>query len=299
MYSNCAELTNHYNGYKDKSKKLVVTSCGTYRLHSIPKLPTYRPRGRIDWQLIYIVSGKAYFHFHDISNETIVNSGNIILFQPKELQKYEYYGADKTEVFWVHFTGSDVKNLMHRYQIPFEQHVFYVGNSTEYVHIFHRMIQEMQMRGEGFEEMLTILLGQILIFLGRSISNGIDSHQRMRFEIENACKYFIENYNASVNIEKYAESIGLSSAWFISQFREYTGSTPGQYLITLRMTNAQHLLRETNDSIGRIALQVGYENPLYFSRIFKKQTGLPPSQYRLKFKNSPEPPAAAGLPIEM
>ena len=100
MYLNSAYLNNSAIDFKDKSKPLIVGSCGTYRLLSKPKLPTYRPRGRIDYQLLYINAGKAHFHFDSIDNETIVNAGNMILYRPKELQKYEYYGTDKTEVYF-------------------------------------------------------------------------------------------------------------------------------------------------------------------------------------------------------
>ena len=110
MYLNCGYMNNSAIDFKDKSKPLIVGSCGTYRLLTKPKLPTYRPRGRLDYQLIYISAGKAYFHFNNKDNETVITAGNMVLFRPKEFQKYEYYGTDKTEVYWVHFTGGDVKN---------------------------------------------------------------------------------------------------------------------------------------------------------------------------------------------
>lgn len=109
MYMNTGYLNHSHMDFKDKSRPLVVGSCGTYRLSSHPKLPTYRPRGRLDYQIIYITAGCGHFHFDNVDNETIVPAGNIVLYRPKELQKYEYYGKDKTEVYWIHFTGNNVK----------------------------------------------------------------------------------------------------------------------------------------------------------------------------------------------
>ena len=57
MYMNTGYLNHSHMDFKDKSRPLVVGSCGTYRLSSHPKLPTYRPRGRLDYQIIYITSG--------------------------------------------------------------------------------------------------------------------------------------------------------------------------------------------------------------------------------------------------
>ena len=65
-----------------------------------------------------------------------------MLFQPKEEQHYEYFGEDKPEVYWVHFTGSDVKNIIRRYGITDDIHVFYVGTSLQYQNIYKQMIQE-------------------------------------------------------------------------------------------------------------------------------------------------------------
>ena len=64
------------------SKPLVVGSCGNYRVLSHPKMPTYRPRGRLDYQIIYIASGKAHFHFDNAENETIIPAGNMVLYRP-------------------------------------------------------------------------------------------------------------------------------------------------------------------------------------------------------------------------
>ena len=92
MYMNTGYLNHSHMDFKDKSRPLIVGSCGTYRLSSHPKLPTYRPRGRLDYQIIYITAGCGHFHFDNVDNETIVPAGNIVLYRPKELQKYEYYG---------------------------------------------------------------------------------------------------------------------------------------------------------------------------------------------------------------
>ena len=73
MYTNNAYLNNSTIDRKDKSKPLVITMCGTYKLYTRPKLPTWRPRGRLDFQLLYIAAGKAHFHFDNNDEETIVH----------------------------------------------------------------------------------------------------------------------------------------------------------------------------------------------------------------------------------
>lgn len=281
MYMNSAYKNHSVLDFKDKSKPLTVGSCGTYRLSSRFRLPTYRPRGRLDFQIIYIASGQAYFHFGSPENETVVTAGNIILFRPKELQKYEYYGIDKTEVYWVHFTGSNVTNLLRKYGFPDERRVFHVGTSLEYERVFKRMILELQRCQDDYEEMLALLLRRLLIIFHREIAREhVLKNEYLDREMETAVFYFNENYNRGISIEEYAASRGMSVSWFIRNFKKYTGTTPMQFVTSIRMTNAQMLLETTNYTVGEISRIVGYDNPLYFSRLFRKQKGCPPSQCR-------------------
>lgn len=283
MYINSSYKNHSVLDFKDKSKPLIVGSCGTYRLSSLPKLPTYRPRGRVDFQIIYIASGRAYFHFGSPENETVVTAGNIVLFRPKELQKYEYYGIDKTEVYWVHFTGSDVKNILRKYGFPDDKRIFAVGTSLEYERVFKRIILELQRCQDDYEEMLALLLRYLLIIFRRELVKEHKSrNEYLDQEMEAAVSYLNENYNREINIETYAASRGMSVSWFIRNFKKYAGTTPMQFVTSIRITNAQMLLETTNYAVNEISRIVGYDNPLYFSRLFRKQKGCAPSQYRKK-----------------
>ncbi len=237
-------LNHSYLDFKDKRRPLIVGSCGTYRLSGDPKMPTYRPKGRQDYQIIYIASGLGHFHFDKTENETIVPAGNMVLYRPKELQKYEYYGADKTEVYWIHFTGSDVKNLLRKYGFKNNRRVFPVGSSLEYEHIFKQIILELQRCQDDYEEMLALLLTRLLIVFKRELSREhILKNEYLDREMDYAVSYFNENYNKDISIEQYAESRGMSVSWFIRNFKKYTGMTPMQFIVSRRINNAQLLFR--------------------------------------------------------
>lgn len=281
MYINSAYLHNSLVDFKDKSKPLVIGSCGVYRLRTKSILPTCRPRGRVDYQLLYVASGVGHFHFDNAETDTVVPAGNMVLYRPKEFQKYEYYGKDRTEVYWIHFTGNDVKNILRNYGVTDTTRVFYAGTSPEYETLFTRMISELQQCKDGYEEMLELLFRQLLITTHRQFSQKRSiSNEYLDREMSRAVQYFQEHYNREIRIDEYAASRGMSVSWFIRSFRQYTGKAPMQYLVSLRITNAQMLLETTNYSVAEIASMVGYDNPLYFSRLFHKHKGFSPSQYR-------------------
>lgn len=285
MYMDSASWRNSLVDFKDKKHPLFVGSCGTYHLYTKPLLPTHRPRGRLDYQILYIASGKAHFYFHGV--EEIVPAGNMVLYRPKEEQRYYYYGEDQTEVYWVHFTGNNVTNILRKYGIEDHVHVIHTGTSMEYKRLFLAMIQEMKLCKENYEELLVHYLYELLIMLHRLILRKPRIQNLMlSSEMNTAVQYFHANYNKKISIEEYAASQHMSVSWFIRNFKEYTNVTPAQYILSLRISNAQTLLETTSCNVSEIADIIGYDNPLYFSRIFKKQCGMSPSEFRKRLQNA-------------
>ena len=279
MYINSGYLNNSRLPFKDKSKPLIVGSCGTYRLRTKERLPTWRPRGRLDYQLLYVASGKTVFSFNGEPKE--VAAGHMVLFQPRQEQRYEYFAVDRPEVYWVHFTGSDVRNILRHYDIPLDRNVIYSGSSATYAYLFKEMINELQTCRTGYQELLEMYLRQIFLLVQRSWEERkptVSSY--LQEEIDYARKYFNEHYNEDISIEEYAQSRGMSVSWFLRNFKQMTMKSPMQYILAIRINNAVSLLETTDYNVTEISTIVGYENPLYFSRIFKKQKGVSPSEYR-------------------
>lgn len=278
MYINAGYLNNSRTDFKDNSTPLVVGSCGTYRLKTRPNLPTYWQKGRRDYQILYVANGKTHFWFD--GREEIVSTGHMVLYKPEEIQKYVYYLEDNPEVFWIHFTGSDVKNILAYHGISLDEHVFYCGVLPDYKALFRKIIQELQLCRYGYEDYIASLFNDILLLVDRQQHEQKKATGDIQEQIERAAAYFNENYNTKISIDDYAESLHISTNWFIHNFKQYAGMSPAQYILSLRMVNAQSLLERTTYNIKEISEIVGYENPLYFSRVFKKEIGKSPAQYR-------------------
>ena len=279
MYTYTGYLNNFDTDMDDQSRPLLVSGCGIYRLVKLPVMETIRPKGRLDYQLLYVSSGKAFF---DLGEETIVevSAGSMVLYRPGEPQRYWYCVQDRPEVCWIHFTGSQADRLLSESGFEKQKKVLSVDISSDYPALFRQIIRELQLKRPCFEEFLPLHLGRIFAEIHRSQKEHTLDHSLNRGEIAKAVHEFNESFAKEIYIRDYAAAQHMSVCWFIRSFRAYMGVTPMQYITSLRITRAKELLRSTSYSIQEISTMVGYENPLYFSRIFKKQTGSSPKEYR-------------------
>lgn len=278
MYINFGSINSRQAADGSCTAPLTVDSCGTCRLKKHASLPTIMRYDENAYQLFYIAAGKAHFWFDDA--EHVVTAGHMVLYRPQEERRYIYYLEDHPEVFWVYFSGSEAAAVLQAHEIPLDGHVFYSGIMPEYKNTFRRMIQELQLCQYAYRDYTAGLFQMMLVLVSRQRQERRSINGTTREQIEAAAAYFNENYTARINVDEYAESLHMSTAWFIRSFKQYVGLSPARYIQSLRIVNAQRLLERTKYSIGEVSEIVGYDNPLYFSRVFKKETGLSPAQYR-------------------
>lgn len=99
--------------------------------------------------------------------------------------------------------------------------------------------------------------------------------------IEKARQYIEQNFtDHSISLQSVSASVNMSSCYFSILFKQELGTSFINYLTHLRMEKAKQLLLYSDQKSYEIALAVGYENPTYFSTLFKKNTGLSPTEYR-------------------
>ena len=279
MYVFRGDLVNAVDGYIDTDKPLLITSAGNIRPRTAKKFYTTRPEGREDYQLLYVADGCAYFHFQ--GKEQKVDKGHMVIYWPGESQYYKLYSADGSEFFWVHFTGTDVERLLAEWGIPRGQNVFWVGTGSDYRWLFHQMVRELQTCRTGYEEVTRMNLRHLFLLIQRHLTESVeDTGADFHGEIIQALSWFERHWRENVSIEAYAARNRMTACWFRQKFKAFTGVSPTQYLINLRMTNAMNLIENTDYNISQIAEAVGCDNPSYFRRLFRKHTGLSPSEYK-------------------
>lgn len=137
----------------------------------------------------------------------------MILYKPREMQRYVYYGTDQTEVYWVHFTGNNVKNILKEYHLFESGQIIQTGNSPEYHQIFRKMIQELQLTRPHYEEYLSLLPRELFLLISCQTPNGTSSQSRiLQKEMEKATQYFNEHFTEEISIEEYVTSKHFSTS---------------------------------------------------------------------------------------
>ena len=120
------------------------------------------------------------------------------------------------------------------------------------------------------------LLTASIAKLPKEAFSEIDCDRR----IINACDFIRSNTDKEINLSMLAHIAGLSENVFLRDFKAQTGSTPYQYLLHVRYTQAARLLQFGNCTIDEICYMIGVNDRFHFSRTFKRMYGVPPAQYR-------------------
>lgn len=98
--------------------------------------------------------------------------------------------------------------------------------------------------------------------------------------VKKAIQYIAQNFSRNLSLDEVARHVHLNPAYFSTIFKQSTGSSFKEYLNMVRIEESKRLLANTNYSVIDIALATGFEDQSYFSKVFKKYTGLTPKQYR-------------------
>lgn len=254
---------------------LHLNNCGRQTL-SLCDTHTVRPNGRVDYHILYILAGVCHAVVDGKAYDVI--PGQIVLFQPKSPQEYSFFKKDKSESIWIHFTGVGCGEYLRELGLC-DKAVFEVGTNTELISAVEAMLRTKALGGEENDNSCDGYLYLVLSLMARAAKHGDEKPKRFS-EISNVVDFMSRNYRNTQSISEYAAKCHLSKSRFEHIFKEYTGTTPLGYIFKLRIKAAMNLLENTKLSISQISEEVGFADANYFTRVFKKHTGISPIKYR-------------------
>lgn len=272
------------NEYKDitdfpPEKSLQVNNCGTkknYRLN----YTLFRPRGRKDYYLLYVAKGWLGI---EIRRETVrVDKGKCVVFLPETLQRIVFSSEGDPTFFYLHFTGKmadETIAAMNLHRVT----LCTINDNTMFEILFNQIVQTFlplkTLKGRHPVSVPKVngLVLQLLDLLAQSITEKGKPEQDA---VTSAMFYISEHFREEVDLKRCAELFHLSLSRFAHLFTKKVGISPYKFVLSLRMDEAKELLLYSSMSVGEVSENVGFSDPSYFSRMFRKYTGSSPSDYR-------------------
>ncbi len=260
-------------GFEDTERSLLV-NCSGYQFFNKSRYSRNRPDGRFDYLIIYLYSGKANFLVDGIMQEA--KPGDIILYRPHKEQFYEFFGESQTQNYWIHFTGNSVEKIISE---NFEDNVFFnIGVHQKMASTFDTIRDELLLKARNFEDIVSLQFNLLMKLISRYKSATNDEGAKQSI-FNDLILTLNDTYHEAWNVDRMAELCNMSKSRFLHLFKEHKGVSAMQFLIKLRLDKAKELMINSSFSIQDVAELVGYNDPLYFSRLFKKVNGCSPRDY--------------------
>lgn len=236
-----------------------------------------RPKGRKDYHILYIYQGIC--HTELFGKKTAVKEGNMILFKPGEKQKYAFSKKDMPISCYIHFTGTGCEKILNGIGFK-DNRIINIGTSKTILSIFEKMEMESNLNRPFSENLCASYVWEILSLAGRkNVYSENEIFLKNKSRISLVCNYMYDNHAQNISIKDCADRCNLSPDRFAHVFKETMGKTPLEYINEIRISKAKEYLSTLNYPISEISEMVGFPNQNYFSRIFKKYTGISPSKY--------------------
>ncbi|MBP1990691.1 AraC family transcriptional regulator [Paenibacillus eucommiae] len=265
------------------------------------------PRANPNYELIMITDGPVFIQVGQ--EKYTLNSGECLLMLPWE--EHFAWKSGGGGFFWVQFSSDPPlefieagNNLTSLLKICHTSSNF-LRTSTqdqagqliiprrfaplrrfECLHTFEQMVAEFNKPKGYYHFRLNRYLAKLIEISAEDLLEKVMSDTNLPTSII-TYQRLVETLNESYNLECTAASIEAmldrKYEYLCNIFKKYSGITINVYLHQLRIQRAKHLLRETEKSVQDIAYELSFENPLYFSKTFKKLEGISPSHYRAQY----------------
>lgn len=239
-------------------------------------------------ELSIILDGEATYHVHH--HRYHATKGCVMLYHPGT--PHQHIQEEHTYSHQLHIGLNNVtfEGLKRNY-LPFETTFIELKHEQAiFLDLCQAILIEKNERALGYELMIKSLIMKLLVMLLRQ-GNVIENTEMMtsltdrsyqdKERIVNNIIYYLETHHAQdITLDSLAETMYISPNYLSKVFKEVTKDSPINYLIQIRLNRAALLLQNNQLTIKEVAKRVGYDDPFYFSKLFKKYYGVSPSHYQ-------------------
>lgn len=227
--------------------------------------------------LHYVVSGCGTF-----CNENF-KENNCYIVVPNEQETIRADEQNPYETYWIAFKGPKAAQIIKKCNIPCTNSVFEFNRTKECAEVLREALELLQDAKEYEESAIMNSVLFKIFAIHFSETTVVDSQIGPARKI---AEFINENYFRNISINYLAKSFNFNRSYIYMLFKKEFGISPQEYILNKRIEKAKELLSDRKRlRICEVAFAVGYSDPLYFSRLFKKATGVSP----LKFAKNNQP----------
>ena len=273
----------------DRAWQLYLNVAGRYRYLPNSKYPSPShpsgyyfswEKGRIinEYQIIYITEGKGIFETKKGCYN--INSGSIIILRKGEWHRYKPLKALGWTENYIGFNGELADFFLQKQPILRDLEVVNLGEQEVLIDTFHKLFDLIKIERPCYQQIASGLIIKLLGYILALENQKSFAGNKVENTIQEICVYIREHVEEEFNFEKLVTNYDISCSHLRKMFKQYTGKSPHQYYLDMKIIRAKALILNTRMSIKEIALSLGFDSVHYFSRLFKRKMGIPPTKYR-------------------
>lgn len=285
---------------KDRDWGIYATSAGyvdiapgaLYPPEGHPKSYTFRwedGRKLDEFQIHFITRGSGVFESGQPGGRSRrIAPGSAFLLFPQVWHRYTPAKSTGWFEYWIGLKGDQVERLLQKHFFIPSHPVYSPSDSSPLLRLFTEAIGCLRHHPVGTSRTLGSLAGLILAELQTGTGPTPPVENRTEHLVHEAKLMLGQHLEEEVDLELLAKKLSVGYHWLRRAFKQETGQSLHQYRLQNRLSRAKVLLKSSDTSVEEIARQTGFEDPYYFSQIFKRKTGCSPTTWR-KVDNPPIP----------
>lgn len=231
-----------------------------------------------EYQINYISKGDGVFE--DKIGVTPIKQGSLIIVRKDQWHRYKPNMETGWTENYIGFNGQLANHFLEINKVLHGANIIHCGIHEELIDTYYKIFNLILEEKPGFQQiasgLVIKLIGYIVAFQKQRQFTG----KPIEKTIDDAKFYIRQNIEQTIDIKELAQTLNIGYSYFRRLFKTYTGLSPHQYCLDLKIMRAKELILTTNLSIKEIAYKLGFESIHYFSRLYKNKTGICPSDLR-------------------